>query len=279
MKKTCFLFCFLYALNLLLFISELECCMSRLKLSLLTLSLAFATSSAFAADFSVNPLKVILTPNKTSEVLTIHNAASSPLRLEIDAKKWSMSPTHAWVLSDTDDLIYTPELIEVAPKSDAVLRVGSDNPPDDKEQSYRLLMTEIPDTSKKPAGNGVNLTVRTQLSLPVFIEPPVPVQSDMKISQVTRTANHMVVTLNNEGTQRLDAQAVSVDILDASGKSVEKQQVTSSYALAGAGMNLDVNVKPESCVSSHSVQLTFTNPVVTLTAPISDDNKSCGKKD
>lgn len=251
----------------------------NLKVSLLALSIGLASASSFAANFAVNPLKVVLSPQKNSEILSIHNSANLPLRLQIEAKNWSVGANGEWVLTDTDDLIYTPELLEIGPGQDAVLRVGSDNPPDEKEQSYRLLMTEIPDASTATTTkNGVELKVRTQLSLPVFIEPPVPVQPELHITNVQQKNADMRISIINKGTQRTDAQGVSVNVLDASGKSIDKQQETISYALSNSSVNLDLKVKPETCAVSDSVQVTFTSPVETLTQKISADNKKCGPK-
>jgi P pilus assembly chaperone PapD len=252
--------------------------MSRtLKATLLASALALASATAFSATFSVFPLKVNLNAQQTTQILTIHNSGDQPLRLQVEGKNWGIGPDTGWVLGDTDDLILTPELLTVAANGDAILRVGSDSPAGDRELTYRLLITEIKDASAAP-GNGARLDVKTQLSLPVFIEPATPIKPELAINAAKRADTQMLVTLENKGTQRTDAQAVSVNLLDASGKSLEKQDSTASYVLAGNKSELRLNVKPESCAATTQVQITFTNPVTTITGEVPAGAKACGKK-
>lgn len=249
---------------------------SRLAAGLLMASLGWMAMapSAQAADFGVVPLKVLLSGAKSTEVLTIHNNAQQPLRLQVEGRKWTQGTDGAWHLAETDDLIFSPELLTIAANGDATLRVGTLEQADETELSYRVLLTEIHDETQAPAP-GLNLNVRTQVSLPVFVDPkgaaPQPV-----LTAAARQQNALHLTVQNKGNARIDAQGIAVDLLDASGKVVESAQGTSSYALAGASMEVEVPVKAGSCKAATSVRLTLSEPVVTVTHDLPASAQSCG---
>ena len=55
-------------------------------------------------------------------------------------------------------------------------------------------------------------------------------------------------------------------------------KTTLLHALAGFGMDMALNIKPGQCQAIKAVRVTFTDPVVTLTQPVSDAAKSCAAK-
>jgi fimbrial chaperone protein len=241
----------------------------------LGLSLALATPMlAQAADFGVVPLKVLLSPSKATEVLQIHNNADQPLRLQIEGKSWSMDDT-GWHLADTDDLIVSPELLTIPAHSEASLRVGSLVPAGEKEAAYRVLLTEIRDSSQAPT-NGLSLNVRTQISLPAFIDPP-GAAPKITLNSAERKGDDLRIGVGNkDGTARVDAQAATVELLDASGKTLDTINATTGYALGGASMFFEAKAtKPGSCGKATQVRVTFTDPVVTLTQPMPAAAQQC----
>jgi len=250
---------------------------SRRPLRSLAAGLALALMAAgpvAAADFGVVPLKVLLSQSKSTEVLTIRNNSATPLRLQVEGKKWAQGTDKAWQLTDTDDLIFSPEILTVAPSGEATLRVGTLEQADEKELSYRVLLTEIRDSTQATAP-GLSLNVRTQVSLPVFVDPAGVAPKPALVS-AERRQNTVRLGVDNSGTARIDAQGVGVDLLDASGKVVDTTQATSSYALGGASMFIDVAVKAASCKVATSVRLTLSSPVVTLTHDLPAAAQQCG---
>lgn len=233
-----------------------------------------ASSSVMAADFGVVPLKVLLSPKKATEVLTIHNNASTPLQLQVEGKAWSQDANKQWVLKDTDDLIFSPEILTVAPGGEANLRIGTLEQPDETELSYRVLLTEIRDSTQATT-QGLSLNVRTQVSLPIFVDPPGAAAKPALVS-AERRQNTLRLDVSNSGNARIDAQGMNLELLDSTGKVIETDPATSSYALAGASMFVDIPVKPASCKVATTVRLTLTDPVVTLTHDFPVTAQQCG---
>lgn len=225
-------------------------------------------------DFGVVPLKVLLSPSKATEVLEIHNNADQPLRLQIEGKSWTMDDS-GWHMADTDDLIVSPELVNVPAHGVANLRVGSLVPAGEKETAYRVLLTEIRDSSQAPT-NGLSLNVRTQVSLPAFIDPP-GAAPKIALTSVERKGDSVRIGVSNkDGSARVDAQAATVELLDASGKALDSINATTGYALAGANMYFEAKAtKPGSCGKATQVRVTFTDPVVTLTQPMPAAAQQC----
>lgn len=249
-----------------------------------------------AATFSVSPLKVLLSKDKKTEVLTIINEGDKPLRLESQGMRWSQGDKDRlesegkpwrwdpnektidyakWHLSDTDDLIIAPATVTVPAKGTAQLRVGTLVPPTDKEMTYRVLITEILDKSEAPgAGSGVLLRVRTQLNVPVFFDPP-GISANPSIYAASRNAKTVSIHLHNAGTRRLDAQNVTADLLDGQGKTIETLTGTSSYALQDGSVELTLPAKPESCGKATQIRLTLNDPATTLTQPLPAAAQTC----
>lgn len=240
-------------------------------------TLAIASGASWAASFSVFPLKVALNAQKTTEILTVQNAADQPLRLQVEGKSWSINAQKQWSLQDTDALILTPELLVVPPHGSALIRVGIDAPASDQEQAYRLLLTELTDASAVH-NNGTHLTVRTQLSLPLFVDPGHPIETRPSITQVHLTSDHLAVTIQDTGTRRLDAQASEISVLTAAGKVLEHKALTTGYALPGTSVDLDLDVPASVCPSASVVSITFSDPVSTQTRELAPGDKACGPK-
>lgn len=264
-----------------------------------TLALGLAmglVGASQAATFSVSPLKVLLSKDKQTEVLTISNEGDKPLRLESQGMHWSQGdkdrlesegqPWHwdanektidysKWHLTDTDDLIIAPATVTVPAKGTAQLRVGTLVPPTDKEMTYRVLITEILDKSEAPsAGSSVLLRVRTQLNVPVFFDPP-GILASPSLYGVSRTAKAVSIHVHNAGTRRLDAQNVTAELLDGQGKTIETLTGTTKYALQDGSMEVTLPAKPESCGKATQVRLTFSDPATTLTQPLPATAQTC----
>jgi hypothetical protein len=69
---------------------------------------------------------------------------------------------------------------------------------------------------------------------------------------------------------------VKAELLNAQGQVVETDEGTSSYALAGSAVDIDIPVKAASCSSATQVRLTLSAPDTVLTQAIPTTAQSCG---
>ena len=133
--------------------------------------LAFA-QSACAGLFSVTPVRVFMAPKDRATAITIVNEGDDELVMQADVYVWRQKDGGEDDLELSEDLILSPPIVKLAPKSRQVVRLAMVRPPASPRQelTYRMLVREIPEA--KPAGKNVQLQIALAFSLPVFITPP-----------------------------------------------------------------------------------------------------------
>ena len=103
------------------------------------------------------------------------------------------------VLTPTQDIQASPPIIQVPPNGEQLVRlvrVGKELAA--LEQSYRLVIDEIPDPST-PMVNGVVLRMR--YSVPVFVAGATPEPAPELAWHLSRQGKEWVLRLDNSGTR------------------------------------------------------------------------------
>ena len=81
--------------------------------------------------------------------------------------------------------------------------------PSTVEQSYRLILEEIPDEGRRTqTGSEINLKYR--FSLPLFISPLEAVQTDLRWSLCAAPTNEGCIQLDNRGNRRMSLSELTV---------------------------------------------------------------------
>jgi fimbrial chaperone protein len=125
-----------------------------------------AAGSAAAGSFSLAPIRVEMDKARTTAVLTLHNDADAPVTIQIEAVAWSQ-PEDADHYAPTRDLIVTPPVFVVQPKSDQIVRVARRPSADSgSEVPYRLFFQEVPDSTPQ---SGTGLKIALRVGIPVFV--------------------------------------------------------------------------------------------------------------
>ena len=217
---------------------------------------AFVTTAAAAATFSVSPTRLELNAKHRASILTFTNSGQRALRMQVRTMSWSMAAGGAWQLAPSDDLIATPELLEIAPGHSVQLRVGSMAAAGAREASYRLLIDELPDLGEDAGPHRPEVKVLTRVSLPVYLEPPrltrVPTLRSASIER-----GELVIGIGDEGTQRLDAQGVKLTVTGAGGQPLARHEQVADYVLAGSTGYLHVKLPPSECAQAGAVTLSW----------------------
>ncbi len=133
--------------------------------------LASSLTPVIAGPFSVTPVRIYMTPQDRAVAVTINNEGDSELVMQADLYTWKQKPNGEDDLELTEDLLLSPPIIKIAGKSRQVVRLARLQPPDlDQQQSYRLIVREIPEAA--PSSANLQLQIAIAFSLPVFITPP-----------------------------------------------------------------------------------------------------------
>lgn len=193
------------------------------------LQFAIALPSA-ASSFQATPVNVeIRAPGATSNV-TLKNDGDAPLNMQVRVFKWSQVDGQD-KLEPATDVVASPPMATVGAKSEQIVRLVRINKlPVAAEESYRVLVDEIPDPAQRKNGQ---IGIALRYSIPVFIMPGQSTESKLDWSVQQRDGKYYIAATNT-GTRRVKVSALQVK--DASGGSVVVGEGLNGYVLARSSM-------------------------------------------
>ena len=197
--------------------------------------LAFAAGApASAGSLQVEPVLVDITAPGAASTVTVRNEDTTPINAQIRVFKWSIVNGKEQ-LSPTDDVVASPPSVTLTPKGQYVVRiVRMSKQPVVGEESYRLLVDQLPDLSQQRNG-AVNLMVR--YSIPVFFGAPNKKNPTVTWS-VTPNGDKVTLTARNSGERRMRISALT--LRDAGGKSLSFGSGLAGYALGQSAVSWTV---------------------------------------
>src|SRR5215472_15707612 len=175
---------------------------------------AFASFPANAGSLQVEPVLVDVAAPGAASTVTLRNEGTAPINAQIRVFRWSLvnGKEH---LDPTNDVVASPPSVTLTPKGQYITRiVRVSKQPVVGEESYRLLVDQLPDLSQQRNG-AVNLMVRH--SIPVFFgaankkNPTITWSLAVKGDKVT-------VLAHNTGDRRL--RIANLKLRDANGHSI-----------------------------------------------------------
>src|SRR3954462_5266310 len=192
---------------------------------------AAASAPAAAGSVQVEPVLVDITAPGAASTVTLRNEGTTPIDAQIRVFRWSIVNGKEQ-LDPTDDVVASPPSVTLTPKGQYITRiVRTSKQPVVGEESYRLLIDQLPDLSQQRNG-AVNLMVR--YSIPVFFGAPNKKNPTVAWSIAT-SGDKVTLTARNDGERRLRISAFS--LRDASGKSVSFGSGLAGYALGQSAVS------------------------------------------
>lgn len=126
---------------------------------------------AWSGTFSVTPVRLYFKPQDRAIAVTVTNDGDEELIMQVDIYAWKQKPNGEDDLVLTEDLILSPPIVKVAPKSRQVVRLAKLSVALGGEQrTYRMIAREVPEA--KPSNRNLQLQIALAFSMPVFITPP-----------------------------------------------------------------------------------------------------------
>jgi fimbrial chaperone protein len=209
-----------------------------------------AAAPVQSGTFSVTPVRIYMTPRDRAVAVTLTNEGESPVALQADINVWSQKPDGTDELALTEDMILSPPIIKLAPKSRQVVRLALLKPADASRQlTYRLIVREIPEATA-PKDSAIQVPIVLALSMPVFITPPIA-KRDMAC-QSLREGSTVSVSCANTGTAYAQIREVSLKRGEASLARFEG----GAYILPGASKIMALT--SEQTVAKGDAQLSVT---------------------
>ncbi|WP_396330196.1 molecular chaperone [Burkholderia anthina] len=201
-------------------------------------ALLCAAGAAHAASLQISPVTIEFGADDTATGVTLRNPGERPVYGQVRVFRWDQADGHD-TLTPTQDLVASPPLIEIGTQSEQLVRVvRASRTASGTEQSYRLLIDELPQPGETPT-NGV--AIRLRYSIPVFVEP-----ATNGAPQLAWTLLHdsggWVLRVRNGGARR--AQLASVELVAADGHAYPLTRGLLGYALAGSTSQWSVPLPP-----------------------------------
>ena len=211
------------------------------------------TFNAEAATFTVEPTQIVFSNRTNSVLLTLRNESTETLRFELSVFKWGQSPSGEMQLEATEDIVFFPALLTLAPGESRRVRVGSATEFDSIEKSYRIFVEELPPVDRQ--GNGVR--VLTKMGIPIFLRPAKEVAA-ANLSNLGQKSGKLFFTLSNEGTVHFVPKEIRVRGFAGSATAVDNR-LDGWYVLAGGRREFDMPFPEAECsrITSVTVDVQF----------------------
>ena len=163
---------------------------------ILLATLSAVVPSALAGSFSVNPVRVELSAQRSSAVVQVENTGSSEVTVEARTFAWAQ-PDGKDQLSTTREVIVTPQVFRLKAGATQLLRIGALRKPDQfNELPYRLVLEEIP---PPPAPDVKGLQVALRISIPVFLRPPIEAKDKIDVAITSANDRQLRLIFANSG--------------------------------------------------------------------------------
>ncbi|MEI7455177.1 MAG: fimbria/pilus periplasmic chaperone [Nitrosomonadales bacterium] len=174
----------------------------------------FFSTYVDGAQFSVNPVRVYLDGKSKSGSLVVENTSDEVVTIQAMLNSWTQDKG-VDKIDPTEDLLVSPPIFKVQPKSKQVVRVGFLKAPDaTREGSYRLFLQEVP-PPRKPDEQGMGVSLR--MSLPIFVAPNAGNhQAALKWTAQPVDDNNLKLSIANSGNAHIQITAISVSLPDGS---------------------------------------------------------------
>lgn len=218
-------------------------------------ALGGAMTAAEGATFTVDPTQIHLSAGTGSVLLKLRNESTGTLRFQLSVFKWTQSASGEMVLEPTQDIVFFPSLLTLAPAEERRIRVGSATTFDASEKTYRIFVEELPPLAGDTASNGVR--VLTKMGIPIFLRPA-KAMAAAALTNLRREDGQFKFDLANSGTVHFVPQHVRVRAF-AGANPVFEQALDSWYVLSGGRRDFATELPVAGCaaVTSLLVEVEF----------------------
>jgi len=206
--------------------------MIKVKLfSVLCAGLLISTFSGdvSAAKLQVRPVLVNVTAPGSSSILTLKNSGAEVVKAQIRVFRWTQK-NGVDRLTPTRDVVASPPFVNMKPGGSYNLRIiRVSKRPVKGEESYRLLVDQIPEVNIKPRGIAVKFNIR--YSIPVFFSAAKISQPKVNWSYSAR-GGKFTLSARNTGGSRLRISRLKLKSSSGSSQTISKG--LAGYVLAGS---------------------------------------------
>lgn len=214
-------------------------------------SLLFA-AIANAGALTVSPIVIEFSAKESAQGLWLSNNGNEPMRAQLRAYAWNQVDG-ADALQPTQELVLSPPMLTLAPGQQQLVRVIRAGASAPREQSYRILVDELPDPAKAQH-KGLNFVM--QFSVPVFTLAADQSKGAVAAApldwQIRNEDGKPTLVATNAGAQR--AQVADFELLDAKGQVMHQQPGLFGYVLNGVTRRWSLPISAAQAAAATSIQ-------------------------
>lgn len=205
---------------------------ASLALALCLALAAGAPAASRAAGLQLTPTTLSLRAQQSADGLWLINTGAQKLQAQARVFRWRQD-NGSEHFEPTQALAVSPPMLELAPGARQLVRVVRTGPAPTAEESYRVIVDELPPAEGAPRPGGLQFVLR--YSIPVFLEPPgdAPLAPRLRARLDLRAAPPRL-EVDNQGDQH--AQIADLAWVGADGQRREIAPGLLGYALAGQRM-------------------------------------------
>ncbi len=208
--------------------------MSRLNTFFLCALLTGLSPLLWAGQLTVAPLTMKMTPTQPNATYKLTNGSSQESFYQLQLFAWEEKEGKTRLLKQ-DDLIVSPPVTLIPGNGEQLVRIIRQRPTQsENEKSYRLIVSEVPDTESP---QGANLKVLLRMSLPVFVG------SEGKEYALDAYYKDGILRVRNTGSKHARLSDVFW-MNQSSDKKYEIQKGLLGYALPGSELHLPIEKTP-----------------------------------
>jgi len=209
----------------------------RIFFLLLALSL-LGVRGAEAASLRVSPVLLDVRSPGVVTGLTLRNDERRPITAQLRVFRW-VQDKGMDRLEPTEDVVVSPPIMTLTPQTEYHVRIiRLSRAPVSKEESYRLLVDELPDGRPQRSG-AITFVVRQ--SIPIFFSPQDAETAGVEWS-VARDRHGYRVTGINRGGKRM--RIATLQLRDGRGAVVARRNGLVGYVLGHSQMSWQVPALP-----------------------------------
>ncbi len=233
--------------------------MKKATIAALAAAIALAAAAAVrAADFSISPTTITLTNEPAADV-AVTNTGTTVVRVSVHAYAWTQDAENVEKLSDSDKIVYYPEIFALPSGATQRIRVGVAGRPTDREQAYRMIIQELP-PPRGLAGPSAGVTFIGKVDMPVFVPPGngLPQTRVPKFVSLSADRGTAIAVLANDGSVHIRQSTLAFTGIDRRGDAVWHDTKQPFYILAGAKQTVRAAIPAALCATLRSVTAQWT---------------------
>lgn len=203
--------------------------------------------SVRGATFTVTPIQVFLSAKNPSALLTLRNESKEALRFQFSLFAWDQSPKGEILLTPTDDIVFFPTLVTLAPGEERRVRVGATVPVASSEKSYRIFVEELPPLKKSDGPEpGGQVQLLTKMGIPIFLQPDRRIVEG-RVQGMSVRKGALSFQVKNTGNVHFVAEQIRVKGYAPAGDTIFERQLEGWYILSGRLQTYELELPKNEC--------------------------------